>query len=231
MEIENRTTWNTQELKKLFNLISKHEGYYPRRTIIYYSKVKGRIGGRGTIGPGWVRIGLPNKSTFYNTKTRESHTKKLEVLEWLYIERIGQVYVHELGHNLRLRHKEMVPSRKININYLKGITIHRMIVKKKPTRIRLKPFIYKGFKIKIYKYPHRITHVTYNTKVIKRNKTIIEVITLYDTKKITFGYRYIFGIYKNNKLVFRRKSKIFMKNNSELKKYIKILINKNEKKW
>jgi hypothetical protein len=229
IKIENRTTWNTQELKKLFMLISKHEGYYPRKVIVYYSKTS-RIGGRGTIGHGWVKIGIPNKASFYNTKTRNSYTAKLEVLDWIYIERIAQVYVHELGHNLKLRHKEMVPSRKINVNYVKGIEIHRMIVKKKPTRTKLKPLLYKGFKVKIYKYPHRITKTIHKTPKNVKSE-VSPYYGMFDTVTTKYGYYYIFIIYKNNKTVYKTGRKVFMENTSELKKHIKEIINRRSKRW
>ena len=167
MIIENKTSWDTKQLEHLFKLVSKHEGYYPRKLYIIYSRRRGlTLTGRATVGPGWVKIGLPN--------TNHDETK-IKVLKGGIIRKISQTYAHELGHNRRLRHKEMITSSKINVNYTKGIKIFRETKKEKiTTRRPLKHIKYKGMTIKIFKYPGKIKK--YETK---KTRTI-GIISLFD---------------------------------------------------
>lgn len=239
IEIENRTTWDTQELKKLFNLVSKNEGYYPRRIIVYYSRTH-RIGGKGTVGYGWVKIGLPNIVTIYNNKTKKEEKTNLKILKWgkitytqpnrvdtmNIIQRIGQVYAHELGHNLRLRHKDMKRSNEINVDYLKGIKIHRSErsekKKQKEQRKKLAPFKYDEYNVKIYKYPWKVTSV-------KKGEKIPGVGILFD--KTIYGYWYTFIIYKNRKAVYKSGGRRFFKNSTQVKNEIKEIIKRRKKIW
>ena len=84
LNIENRTTWSTKDLEKIFVLCSKKYGYTPKKIIIYYSRKDG-IGGWGTYGRGYVKIGLPHTKEIYNLQKQnsllEKQINKIELLE------------------------------------------------------------------------------------------------------------------------------------------------------
>lgn len=135
MDIENKTTWDTKDLRKVFQLVCINEAYTPRRIIVVYgtriieySKGNQRVGVSGVarIGSGWVKMKIPNSILIY--ESNENHNIRVEKLTELngkVIKRIAQVLAHELGHNRGLRHREMMRVSFINVDYIDGLIIHR----------------------------------------------------------------------------------------------------------
>ena len=48
------------------------------------------------------------------------------------VERVAQVFIHEMHHNIGLKHKEMKRSTGIDVSYVKGMKIRRKVVAEKP---------------------------------------------------------------------------------------------------
>lgn len=89
-ELKNGTDYNSRELRKIFNWCFKHEGAIVTRIVIvnYGRGNWGYTGSCASLYNGWIQIHLPR-----------SHVE---------IKTLAKVFIHEMGHNLGLRHKEMV---------------------------------------------------------------------------------------------------------------------------
>lgn len=107
MKIDNKTDYSTRHLRKIFLACEKNEGTdpKPREIKVIYTR------GGATSGYAWynsnrVVIKLPRPKKQYNNLAS--------------IHRVARVYIHEVGHNLNLRHKEMIHWWDIEIDFLEA---------------------------------------------------------------------------------------------------------------
>ncbi len=100
MKVINNTNYDTRYLRSLFIKCEKHEGtnYKYRQVTIKSNSSTWRIGGYAWYNSGSIVIKLPKKEAN--------------------IRRIAQVYIHEVGHNLGLHHKDMPFSNAIDVSWL-----------------------------------------------------------------------------------------------------------------
>jgi len=91
------------------------------------------ISGIAVVDGSWVRMRLPNKVQVIEYVSGSDGKLRaiippIGIYQKLYkdvIKKIAQIFIHELGHNLGLMHREMIDYKKINVDYVKGIIIHR----------------------------------------------------------------------------------------------------------
>lgn len=129
MKFTNKSVWETQDLKNLFKLISKDEGY-DAGTIIVHSK--GRGGGRGGIGYKWIKISIPSKHYVCGTDGVHILTE-LQELRGNSLKGIARVFVHEIKHNEGLRHKDIGDEfiNQKDFSYLDNFVVRRKVEKQK----------------------------------------------------------------------------------------------------
>jgi len=195
MEIDNRSDWDSKELKQLFTLVSEHEGFTPRHVVVEHSRTCWR--GLGTVNGSWVKISIPNW---------------LKTIEGNDLKTMAQVYTHEIGHNRGLKHRNMINAWSINVDYINGAIIHKSktAIKKKESekRVKLKNLHYKGYIAKIYRYPWRVTSISQNGD---RGKG--------------FWYTYIIHNKTTNIRLFRTPRNNFFENVGQVHKVVKERIN------
>lgn len=100
MKVRNETNYDTHYLRRLFLACEKHEGTdsrYRHVKVIYWQR--SRVSGYAWYNSNSVVMKLPKDS---DVGTR----------------RVAQTYIHEVGHNLGLRHKDMVARFEINTTWL-----------------------------------------------------------------------------------------------------------------
>jgi len=98
MKIKNETNYDTRFLHRLFMACEKHEGTRGKGREV---KVKKKRGG-GVAGCAW----LYSRIVTMKLPSYQPHARI-----------VGQVYIHEVGHNLGLRHKDM-PSCNFDMSWL-----------------------------------------------------------------------------------------------------------------
>jgi hypothetical protein len=98
MKITNKTQYDTRYLRRLFLACENHEGTNPKRRHVC---VQPKSGG-GVGGYAW-----------YNS---HSVVMKLSGVK-ADARDVAQVYIHEVGHNLGLRHKDMAACKDIQIDF------------------------------------------------------------------------------------------------------------------
>lgn len=99
MKVTNKTNYDTQYLCKLFIACEKHEGtnHKYRQVEVRYNRYY-QVGGYAWYNSRSVVMKLPRE---------DADTS-----------RVAQVYIHEVGHNLGLHHKDMASSFKIDTSWL-----------------------------------------------------------------------------------------------------------------
>ena len=105
MKIINKTNYDTRYLRSLFIKCEKHEGtnYKYREVEVRYNRsCYHRVGGHA-----WYHSRFVMKLPREDAKVR----------------RVAQVYIHEVGHNLGLHHKDMASSFSIDVSWLADETI------------------------------------------------------------------------------------------------------------
>jgi len=145
VKIKNETKWDIQQLRKLCNAVINKEGTERKRHRIYirtktkkYSQYHGRawLNSREIImfvPPTTKRIrtrakyndGSDGRKHFAGWEWKKENTKFDPVS-------FAQVLTHEIHHNLGLRHKDMLPLRKIDCEYTKDFAIEPKQEKPKP---------------------------------------------------------------------------------------------------
>lgn len=94
MEIYNETNYSTRYLRKLFIACEKYEGSDHKTRIVQIKRAKCRVSGYAWYNSNELVLRLPK---------RDSRDDGGEVMA----HKVAQIYIHELGHNHNLRHKEM----------------------------------------------------------------------------------------------------------------------------
>jgi len=98
MKIINKTQYDTRYLRSLFIQCEKHEGTnYKYREVEVLKSKRTRVHGKAWYNSRYVTIYLPNNASVHS---------------------IARVYIHEVGHNIGLRHKDMAYIGNIDITWL-----------------------------------------------------------------------------------------------------------------
>lgn len=133
LRVDNRTSWDTGDLKRLFGRCIREAGMESARTVrVIYSK-SGQVTGYAYIGRRWLQMALPNIRVFCREDGRRGETRLLE-LSGEDVKEVAQVFLHELDHNRGIRHKEMKKHYKIPVPFVEGMVIHRKKEKEKPRK-------------------------------------------------------------------------------------------------
>jgi len=104
MKITNKTDYDTQYLRQLFIACEKHEGTnHKYRKVEILNKKGGGVSGRAWIRSRYVNMYLPSYNRGMDSANAHS---------------VAQVYIHEVGHNLGLRHKDMASVSSIDVSWL-----------------------------------------------------------------------------------------------------------------
>lgn len=123
MKVTNNTNYDTRYLRWLFIQCEKHEGTnYKYRQVEVLNKKGGGISGRAWINSRYITMKLPSgRGPGYKPN---SHS-------------VARVYIHEVGHNLGLQHKDMSSVSSIDVSWLSDVPIPA----KKPKPPKPKPNI------------------------------------------------------------------------------------------
>lgn len=115
VQLINRTKYNTRDIAKLFRAAIKAEGAganWPSLPYILHVRTARSkcITGYGYYHRPWVQINLPAWDG--SERLLQSH-----------VEVAAQILIHEIGHNLGLRHREMVDFEDIDVSWSYGMQI------------------------------------------------------------------------------------------------------------
>jgi hypothetical protein len=133
MKIDNQTVYSTRHLRKIFIACEKNEGtnYKNRHVKVIYTK-----SGVATRGYAWYNS---NRVVMKLPKPLKEHDYKNSAC----IHRVAKVYIHEVGHNLNLRHKEMMKWWDIPVDFLEEgdveFKLEALLPKKEAVKISKKP--------------------------------------------------------------------------------------------
>lgn len=143
LDIKNNTNYRTCDLRKLFIECMKREGVNQCNLSVEKSK-RHYVHGKARLNS--IRVAM------YLPKGSEKHKNS-----------IARVFIHELGHNLGLRHKEMLPIWDIDCSWAEGFDLRTKEIKPKKQRDLVKE-----------RYEKTMGKVKeYETK-LKRNKTLLK---------------------------------------------------------
>jgi len=132
VKVVNKTKWDTKYLKKLFLECEKHifntylvhgEAKKDRHVTVKTHRTYW-VGGYAWYHSHSIVIKIPPPVSVHlgNIKTENAFSAR----------RVAQVYLHEVGHNIGLMHKQMVPSSKIDVSWWPDENIPLKITKEKP---------------------------------------------------------------------------------------------------
>jgi len=172
--IRNNTHYRTADIKALVVACAKDVGRDRVYAIIGYTK-PGKCYGLHKNGQSWlyvtgfgwfnsptIQINVPkylydSKKDYHETK----HGDLIQVFPMFLIERFAQVVVHEIHHNMNLRHKDMLPSKELDVSYTNGMRIRAKHVKPKKD-------------IKVRRYEHAMEMMEKHEKKLKRERNLVK---------------------------------------------------------
>lgn len=135
--IKNETDYSTRDLRKLVLRAIKAEADFPKdwkwdRYVvrIAYSRRAG-ISGYGYYNSRNFCLKLPRPKMLVLRVNQQQYPYELSPES---ITRLAQVAIHEIGHNLGLRHAEMIDSSKIDVSWAAGL---RVQLNMKPAQARI----------------------------------------------------------------------------------------------
>ena len=124
LRISNETRWSTRDIRKLVVAGLKAEGQWgPGECYmvrIRYSRRSGGVGGWGFYNRNSLMVAPPK----LGDRPELPHGTVMEM---------ARVLIHEIGHNTGLTHKDMVPTRQIQVPWAEGLRVRAATVKPKPT--------------------------------------------------------------------------------------------------
>lgn len=111
MKLDNRTDWDTKDLRRLCLAVIKHVGSKHHIITVEYSKRR-RYHGLAQVGGTkiWMYVLKEN----FNVRD------------------FAQILQHEIGHNMKLRHEDMASCWHFNTDYCKDLTVNKRAIKEKP---------------------------------------------------------------------------------------------------
>jgi hypothetical protein len=115
LEIKNYSSYNTSDLKKLAKLVLEHEGVWPPPERGFYSLVFKN--GRTNYSRGEARFHQPYITMWMPSRKSLNGNGKLSENQ---IKTFIQVFMHEIGHNRGLKHREMMKWWKLDTDWYDG---------------------------------------------------------------------------------------------------------------
>ena len=130
MRFVNKTFWNTEDLRLLVRAIIKSEGLdlRDRYVEVVYNRTYG-VSGVASLGKSKGYFGCSsgfNRKGF-DAKVRDSYCVRIRVGKKDFdIDGFARVFIHELGHNQGLRHKDMLNIKDIVVpEHIKSIVVRK----------------------------------------------------------------------------------------------------------
>lgn len=164
LRVKNETDYRTSDIRKLFIECMKQEG-----VVSCFVKVKstsGRTHGTALLNSHWVTMYLPDTLVRYHSGSGKTSRVKYAELKDDEAISVAQVFRHELGHNLGLRHDDMVALWKIDCDWASQYTIRR----KKPPKKKSRDVVKERHEKALKKVKHYTSKVKLYTTLLKKWK-------------------------------------------------------------
>jgi hypothetical protein len=130
LNIRNKTWYRTSDLRKLITAALKAEGQWDDwgrwMVNVTYSRAPTRISG-------WGYYNCRHIMSLHLPKTPVGKGGPSDDLPADMVVIAAQVLVHEIGHNIGLRHEDMVDHRGIAVPWAEGLQVRRVVSTKKAT--------------------------------------------------------------------------------------------------
>jgi len=134
MRITNKTNYDTRYLRRLFLTCEKHifaeylvhgESKHRHVTVKYHKT--DYVGGYAWYNSASIVMKLPYPESLHLGSIRKKNKVSAR--------KVAQTYLHEVGHNIGLKHNKMKPSRKINVDWWPDESVP--LKEKKPAKPKL----------------------------------------------------------------------------------------------
>ena len=170
LKIVNKTRWKTSDLRKLFLLCCEKAGFTPTTVHVGYTRRSSAVHGRARVNGSIIWMNLPNKKLEVRTgDDGKSHYEHIEIdtLEKGLVEDIAQVFIHEIGHNLGLRHKHMKSCYDISADFIPAdFVITSNQPKPQPSLMQ------KRYDQALFRYNQKLKAIKTAEAALKRNKAL-----------------------------------------------------------